>query len=287
MVEHICRYLKDEGHQVVVLTRGYKRKNADCRFPDASYENMGDEPYMLAKKLGDIPVVVDADRVRGAKMAIADYGADTVILDDGYQQWRIKKDLEVVTIDAVLGFGNRYIIPRGILREPLSALKRADIFVLTKVNLSSRVSEIKDLLARVNPAAAVFESIHEPTSLSSLGEEKLFSCDILRGKTVTLLSGIGDPISFEESVLSLGAKIGLSFRFSDHYAYSQGEWEKIIRESQAKHIDTIITTEKDAVRLEHLRLTPCALRLLILHIKLKILKNEDALRSRLLQLYYF
>ncbi len=285
LVEYIARFLKLEGHKVAILSRGYKRKAVSCQLSAVNCEAMGDEPYMLAKNLGDIPVIVDADRVRGARCAIKDYGVDTVILDDGFQQWKIKKDLEIVTIDATEPFGNRYLIPRGILREPLSSLERADMLVLTKTNLNPDVTDIRDFLNRVNSQAVVFESMHKPAAVYQMGNpDKRLNTETLLPKTVTLFSGIADPDSFENLILSLGLDIGLSFKFSDHYNYSQKDLDKIVRASKEEKIDTIITTEKDAARLHSLPMDSYSLNILVLRVNLQI-KNEEGFRKRLLRIY--
>jgi tetraacyldisaccharide 4'-kinase len=162
LVEWICRYLKKQGHRVAILSRGYKRETPNLKFQIPNYETMGDEPYMLQMRLEGIPVIVDADRIRAGRRAVNIFKADTVILDDGFQQWRIAKDLEIVTIDATRPFGNGQLLPRGILREPLSSLARADILVLTKTNLSHKTSGIREALYSWSPKASVFESSHEP-----------------------------------------------------------------------------------------------------------------------------
>lgn len=296
LVEFIAKYLKQRGYKVAILTRGYKRKVASNDSRTTSHETMGDEPYMLFKRLGDIPVIIDADRIRAAKQAIRDYAVDSVILDDGFQQWRIKKDLEILTIDATNPFGNRQLIPRGILREPLSSLKRADVFILTKTNINSdRLGKIKDFLSSINPPAAVIESMHKPVEFYRIDKnDELLNTDILRGKTVTLVSGIADPGSFESLITSLGINTGLSFRFPDHHRYLESDLEKIIKESKNKNIDTVITTEKDAVRLSPYLLPttylPCRqagylLDFLVLRIELKMVKNEQEFLNRLLRLY--
>ena len=282
LVEYIAKYLKPQGHKVAILSRGYKRIVHSSKFIVQSYEAMGDEPYMLSKNLGDTPVIVDSDRIRAAKEAIRDYRADTVILDDGFQQWKIKKDLEIVTIDATNPFGNQYLIPRGILREPLTSLKRADIFILTKTNLHPDIRDIKDFLARLNPGALIFESIHKPMGFYKIDQpDKLLNGDILKDKTVTLFSGIADPDSFENLIISLGIKVGSSFRFPDHHNYSPDDLDKIAQASKEKNIDTIVTTEKDATRLYELRATSYELKVLVLRIKLEV-KNEEGFNSRLL-----
>jgi tetraacyldisaccharide 4'-kinase len=285
LVEYIARYLKQQGRKVAVLSRGYKRKTTDHGPRTTNHEIMGDEPYMLSKKLFDIPLIVDTNRIRGSKEAIKKYGVDTVVLDDGFQQWKIKKDLDIVTIDATEPFGNQYLLPRGILREPLSSLKRSDVFILTKTNLNPDIQEIKDFLTQINPQAAIFEAIHKPLGFYKISQpEELFNPEILQGKTVTLFSGIGDPDSFENLISSLGINIGLSFRFPDHYNYAQKDLDKIISSSKNKNIETVITTEKDAVRFYEPRTTNHEPRILVLRIKLEI-KNEQEFHNRLLQLY--
>jgi tetraacyldisaccharide 4'-kinase len=283
-----------QNHKVAILSRGYKRKipnpnttksqvNPKSQIPN--YETMGDEPYMLAKKL-DIPVIVDPDRIKAAHQAIRDYKVDTVILDDGFQQWRIKKDLEIATLDATDPFGNRHLLPRGILREPLSGLRRADVIVFTKTNLNPDIQDIKDFLSENKWQAETFDSIHSPASFYRLeNPDVLLNPDSLRGKTVTLFSGIGDPDSFENLIISLGINVGLALRFPDHHSYSSDDLEKIFKSSQEKNINTIITTEKDAVRLNNAQRTAHNAELLVLRIALKITQDEERFRNRLLRLY--
>ena len=288
LVALIAQYLKEQGHKVAILSRGYKKRAARRTPHAARYETMGDEPYMLKMNLEDVPVLVDTDRIRAAKLAIRDYGADTVILDDGLQQWRIKKDLEIVTIDAACPLGNRKLIPRGILREPLSSLKRADMFIFTKTNLSPAGQQIKDFLRRINPKALSIESIHNPLGFCRLDKPgELSDVNILTGKTVTLFSGIGDPDSFEGIIRSLWIKIGLSFRFRDHHNYTQGDLGNIIRKSKDRNIDILVTTEKDATRLYQLPVTSYQLPVLFLRIELKIIKDEQEFYNRLLRLYTY
>jgi tetraacyldisaccharide 4'-kinase len=116
-------------------------------------------------------------------------------------------------------------------------------------------------------------------------EQELLKIDVLKGSTVTLMSGIADPDSFENLMVTLGINIGLVFRFPDHYAYAQKDLENIIEESRKKHIDTIVTTEKDAARLYELRVTSYELRVLFLRIELKITRDEQEFYNRLLSLY--
>ncbi len=288
LVEFITRYLKQHGHKIAILSRGYKKNTKRYTLNAIRYEDMGDEPYMLTERLSGTPVIVDKDRVRAAKKAIKDYSVDTVILDDGFQQWRIFKDLEIGAVSATNPFGNHCLIPRGILREPLSSLGRADIFILTKTNLNANVARLRNTLNKLNPKAIIVESAHNPSGLYSIDKpQELFSVDNLKGETVTLFSGIGDPDSFENLIAGSGIRIGLSFRFKDHHPYTQKDLDEIVFASKNKGVDTIVTTEKDAVRLYGLRVTGYGLRVFVLRIELKITKNEDEFCNRLLGLYKF
>ena len=302
LVESIARHLKEKKYRIAILSRGYKRKAAAIKGRRlAGYELMGDEPYMLSKNLAGIPIIVDANRIRALVKAHKEYGLDAVILDDGFQQWRIKKDLELVVVDATKPFGNRQMIPRGILREPLSSLRRADIFVLTKTDIgNSNILRTKDFLNSVNPKAEIFESVYKPIGFcpirdySAIGKEKgvsngvcgitesgrLLNTDALKGKTVTVISGIANPDSFEHSLVSLGINIGLSFRFPDHFVYRKQVMNDIVKKTQEINISTIITTEKDLVRMQPETLNT-KIKIFALKIELKITTNEKKFFDRI------
>ena len=277
LVESLAFKLKEQGHRVAILSRGYKRLDTRC-------ETMGDEPQMLSRNLENVPVVVDKDRISAAKKAIRDYQVDTVILDDGFQQWRIKKDLDIVTIDAANPWANLAVLPRGILREPIGSLRRAHIFVLTKVNLNPHHQAVEQLLKEVNPRALIVEAVHKPVGFYKFGEprDNLLSPDEFSAEKVSLICGIADPESFEKLISKLGIEVALSFKFPDHYIYSEEDLNKIIRDSKQKGINKIITTEKDSVRLLAMDDRLPALSLVegwtmdcyVLRIKLEVLQDE-------------
>lgn len=277
-VEYLSGKLSKAGNNIAVLSRGYKR---DPRRQGA--QEVGDEPAMLQKKLPQARIIVDKDRVKAAQRAIRDYAADTLILDDGLQQWRISKDLEIVTIDAQDPFGNCLLLPAGFLREPLSALKRADIFVLTQVDFTRDTGGLTAKLKRINPRALIVESVHKPVGFSSVYKpDELSGLDALRGKRAAIFSGIGNPRGFENCVSSLGINVGLSFRFADHHDYTQTDINGIIKAAQEKNLDAIITTQKDAVKIRQLETGGWGI--LALDIELNITKNEAELNRRLLKL---
>ncbi len=275
LVELIAGYLKDNGHRIAILSRGYKKLDTQFTISDARYETMGDEPYMLSKNLVGVPVIVDKDRVRAGKKAINDYKVDTVLLDDGFQQWRLKKDLDIVTIDATNPLGNLHSIPRGVLREPLSSLKRAGILVLSKVDLIEDSRSIKKFLNEINPDALIIEAIHKPMGFYKLGESRknLLTLNEFKGKKVSLVCGIADPRSFEQLVRNLGIEIALSFKYPDHHIYTRQDLDKIIDDSRKNGIDMIITTEKDSVRLSNFDTS--AAHCFVLRIKLELLQYEE------------
>jgi tetraacyldisaccharide 4'-kinase len=278
LVEYLARYLKNQGRTIAVLSRGYKR-NTKYKIPNAQfgYPFMGDEPYMLRKKLSQVPVIVDNNRIRATRKAIMEHATDTVILDDGLQQWRIKKDLEIVTIDATNPFGNLHLLPRGILRQPLSTLANTDIFVLTKTNLNPDITDLKGYLEKLNPRALICEAKYQPAGFYRLGQDKEICREVgqLREQPQALLCGIADPDSFENLIRSLEIEVKAFFSFPDHHPYVPSELERIIREAQLKGAKGIITTEKDAVRLEGvLELVPSLLTIFVLSINLEIVQDE-------------
>lgn len=281
LVEYVARFLKSAGLRVAVVSRGYLRPVA----AGDSVAAMGDEPALLLRKLGGVPIIVDKDRQRACRRACHEYGADAVVLDDGFQQWRIKKDLEIVAIDALDPFGNRALLPRGILREPLSSLGRADVFVLTKTDLGEGTADLEVFLRKVNPSALIVRSVHAPLGVWEYPEPAaLVSLETLRGRGVALFSGIGDPGSFEKIVLRAGIRVSAHFRFGDHHPFSRDDLDAVARKAMQAGAQALMTTEKDAVRVsaslpEGFR--DEGLPLFVLRIELKIVENEEGFRDRL------
>ena len=277
-VEYLSDKLISSGNKVAVLSRGYKRDLGRPGLP-----GLGDEPLMLQRKFPRLFVVVDKNRVKGAMRAIQDYAVDTLLLDDGLQQWRIFKDLEIVTLNAQDPFGNCLLLPRGFLREPLTALRRADIFVLTQVDQALETDLLVAQLKSINPDALIVESVHKPVGFTTVDKANEFlTLDTLRGKQVAVFSGIGNPQGFESCIFALGMNIGKALRFADHYDYTQSDLCGIINEAKQRNLDTIITTQKDAVKIRELAIEGAGI--LALDIKLSITKNEAEFNRRLLKL---
>lgn len=277
-VRMLAKYLTQKGKKVVILIRGYKRKNFNPEPLTLNPDVMGDEGYLLAQDSA-VPVLVGRDRIKTAYMAIEKYHPDIIILDDGFQHWRLKRDLDVVLINALNPFGNKRVIPRGILREPLTGLSRADVFVLTKADLGEGVLALGQRLNALKPQALVIEAVHKPVCFYDL-EGKKSELSSIKDKEVCIFSAIADPASFEKIILNLGAKIKFKFEFGDHHNYIQEDLDKIIKTCKNLNIPCFITTEKDAVKLLSLNLDK-SVHLLILNIELGIIRNEEEFYLRL------
>ncbi|MFA5092640.1 MAG: tetraacyldisaccharide 4'-kinase [Candidatus Omnitrophota bacterium] len=279
LVEYLSSKITSAGHKVAVLSRGYKR---DTR--RLGTQSLGDEPTMLVKNLPLVKVVVNKNRIKGAQTAIDGYAADTLIIDDGLQQWKIAKDLEIVTIDAANPFGNGRLLPAGFLREPLSALKRADVFVLTQVRPEQDIVELYARLRGINSRALIVESIHKMDGFNSLSTpNETLDLNSFKSKIAVVFSGIGNPEGFEKNIQDLGIHVAKSFRFIDHHDYLQADIDKIIKMARLMQADTIITTQKDAVKIRELEIKGA--QIVWLNIKLSITHNETEFNRRLLKLY--
>ena len=246
LVLHLARAFQERGRRVAVLTRGYGQ----------------DEPRLLAQALGSIPVLVDPDRVRSGTRAIREFQADLLLLDDGYQQWRLEKDVEILAVDASAPFGNRHLIPRGNLREPLSAAGRADLVVLKKGTADPLGFEtVKRQLHALNPRAPVFQMEYQPAGLWRWPSREPAGLDALKGAKTCTLAGIANPAHFEAMAASLGAKVALRYRAQDHHPYTAGELVKLLARCRRHEIGQIVTTAKDAVRIPKLFIDTVGLRM--------------------------
>jgi tetraacyldisaccharide 4'-kinase len=269
-VEKFARELQNAGRKVAILSRGYRSKPAplhimilnkillredqtpprvvsDGKSLLLDSEMAGDEPYMLASNLRDVVVLVDKDRVKSGRYAIEKFGCDTLLLDDGFQYWRLRgRRHDVVLIDRQQPFGNEHLLPRGTLREPPSHLARAHTIFITKSD--GNTGKLRERIARLNSSAAVIECVHHPLYLEDVftGERK--GLDFLAGKKVASLSGIAQPESFEQSLVKLGSQLVYSKRFTDHHRFTQQEVLNTINRGKKRQAEVIITTQKDAVR---------------------------------------
>jgi tetraacyldisaccharide 4'-kinase len=270
VVEKFARELRDQGRNVAILSRGYRSKPpplsqrllnklllreefvpprvvSDGRSLLLDSETAGDEPYMLASNLKDVVVLVDKDRVKSGRYAIEKFGCDTLLLDDGFQYWKLRgRRHDIVLIDCQQPFGNRYLLPRGTLREPPSHLARASTIFITKSD--GNTAGLRQAIAEFNPDAGIIECVHHPLYFEDVFTGERQGLDFVRGKRVAALSGIAQPESFHGSLQKIGATLVYHRPFADHHRFTQQEVLNVINRSKKKQAEVIVTTQKDAVR---------------------------------------
>jgi len=270
VVEKFARELRDQGRNVAILSRGYRSKPtplherllnklllrddttpprvvSDGKSLLLDSEMAGDEPYMLASNLKDVVVLVDKDRVKSGRYAIEKFGCDTLLLDDGFQYWKLRgRRQDIVLVDCQQPFGTERLLPRGTLREPPSHLARASTIFITKSD--GNTAELRRRIAQHNSSAGIIECVHHPLYLEDVFTGQRFGLDTLQGRKVASLSGIAQPESFEQSLVRLGAELVYAKRFADHHRFTQQEVLNAINRSKKRQAETIITTQKDAVR---------------------------------------
>lgn len=295
VVEKFARELRDQGRNVAILSRGYRSKPvpihkwlvnkiflrddttpprvvSDGRSLLLDSEMAGDEPYMLASNLKDVVVLVDKDRVKSGRYAIEKFGCDTLLLDDGFQYWKLKgRRLDVVLIDRQQPFGNERLLPRGTLREPPSHLARASFIFITKSD--GNTAELRRRIAQVNPVAGIIECIHHPLYLEDVFTGQRSGLELLKGTKVASLSGIAQPESFEKSLVELKADLVYSKRFADHHRFTQQEILNAINRGKKRQAEAIITTQKDAVRFP--KLDRRDLPIYFMRVEIKILSGAN------------
>jgi tetraacyldisaccharide 4'-kinase len=299
VVEKFARELRDEGRNVAILSRGYRSKPqpfhvwlknkllfredttpprivSDGKSLLLDSDMAGDEPYMLASNLKDVVVLVDKDRVKSGRYAIEKYGCDTLLLDDGFQYWKLAgRRHDVVLIDRQEPFGNEHLQPRGSLREPPSHLARAHTIFITKSD--GKTEELRRRIAAANPTAPVIECIHSPMYLEDVFTGERQELNFLRGRKVGSLSGIAQPESFEQSLVHLGGELVYSKRFADHHRFKQQEVLNAINRGKKRQAEFIITTQKDAVRFP--KLDRRDLPILFMRVEIKIVSGADDFRD--------
>ncbi len=208
---------------------------------------------MLAR-LADAPVVVDPDRVRGAARAVAEHGADVLIMDDGFQHRRLARDLDVVLIDALWPFGAGHMMPRGLLREPLEGLTRADFIVLTRANLVEEedLEALKERLTELAPHAPVAVCRTVMHGLRPMGRAEQSDPAELQRACWAACCGIGNPEGFLRTLEEAGCGLGAVDIFPDHQPYTAAQVQGVADRARASGCRGVITTEKDAVKIEPL-----------------------------------
>ena len=260
LVEWVARTLAAQGKRVCILTRGYGRDNPNQRVVVsdghtvlATPDEAGDEPFLLATNLlGAAIVISNADRVAASQEAIKEFGADCFVLDDGFQHLRVKRDLNILTIDATNPWGGGHLLPYGRLREPRAGVRRADCIVITRCDQANKVTALRDEIASLNSVAPVFESRMRIVHVVPL---RSFETDRPPKSPLAAFCAVGNPRAFFNQVPD---EVALEKAFPDHHRYSQAEIDSLIDEAKHAGANSLITTAKDAVKLQSISLSlPC------------------------------
>ncbi|CUH94530.1 hypothetical protein P22_0596 [Propionispora sp. 2/2-37] len=263
--QRLAAIIRDSGHRVVILNRGYRAQYkgkiglvSDGSKIYMSAAEAGDEAFLLAKNLPGVPVLIGKDRAITGNYAVQHFQAEVIIMDDGYQHWQLERDLDIVLIDTINVFGNNFLLPRGTLREPLENLDRAQAILLTKADQSTEDarSSIRDVVRHYNPHALVVESLHSPRCFIEVEEwykgdvyKNMEPLETVRGKKVMALSAIGNPSSFEQTIVDIGAEVVYSARYPDHHSYTMVEMQQVMQRAVENGVYAVITTGKDAVKI--------------------------------------
>jgi tetraacyldisaccharide 4'-kinase len=269
-VEYIARFYRNLDRRVAVLSRGY-----------GSTGGCNDEALVLEENLPDVPHLQGADRVELARTAIEELESEILILDDGFQHRRLARDVDVVLVDATLPWGYGHLLPRGLLREPRSGLRRADVVVLTRCDQSptEQREALRRAIQRFAPQAPLVETTHRAMELSN-SDGASVSLEALREGPVAAFCGIGNPEAFRRSLLDLGTRLHDFRIYADHHAYTRTDVEELHRWAGSLPIGTtIVTTQKDLVKLRLSYFDDCPLW--CLRIRLRVESGQDALDERL------
>lgn len=292
MAIYLAAKLQQAGSRVAVISRGYKggAESAGGIVSDGKHllmnsEQAGDEPFLIASRLKDVPVVVGKNRIEAGRITIDQFQPDVIVLDDAFQHLKLKRDIDLVLLDYTRPFGNSHLLPRGSLREPAAALSRATACILTRTEKSAdntaadSLSEIKSLLPRV----PVFTTSHKPyfymvksgarTPLHAI--DSFLSPEQVKGikpHKVFGFSGIARNDHFRQTVAAIEFNIGGFSEFSDHHRYSSDDLARIVQEAQAVGADCLITTEKDYARISDQ--LPLPMDLIVVGVR--IVFNDDS-----------
>ena len=254
VVESIAKALAERSIFAGIISRGYKRTTrgmvevSDGKLVKVTAEESGDEPYQLAMRLPHTVVVVDEQRVRGARYAVNSLGVQAIVLDDGFQHRALRRDLDIVVIDASRSPFSMDMLPAGYRRDTLSSLTRADVVLLTKVKSTSTVDRIEEQIREISDAK-IFRSTYRVAAFRRAKTKFSVNLESVKGKKAVAFCGIGEPESFRASLEEMGVHVVSLIPFEDHHSYSRADRARVAAEQEKLSAEYIVTTEKDMARL--------------------------------------
>lgn len=273
----LAKKAKEKGFKPCILTRGYMGDASGICFistgegPLMDVKIAGDEPFLMAQYLKDIPIIKGVNRYEAGMFALNNISLerkpDVFILDDGFQHWGLYRDKDIVLIDSMNPFGNNKLLPFGRLREPVSEVKRADVIVITKTisgknNKKVDMRRILNTIKKYNLHAPVFYSNHKPLYFKNIAGD-VYPIEWAAGKAFYGFCAIGNPRSFKETLISLDVNLKFFKSFRDHYNFAEADIQYIINEAKENNSDWIVTTEKDIMKLKKFNLPENLLSLAI------------------------
>lgn len=271
-VECIARFYRGQDRRVAVLSRGYGAR-----------EGRNDEALVLERNLPDVPHLQGPDRVALARIAVEELNAEVLVLDDGFQHRRLRRDLDIVLIDATVPWGFGHLFPRGLLREPATGLRRAGLVLLTRCDLVNEpaLERLRRRMGRLAPGIPVVETTHRPVGWVAANKTVLSPNGL--GNECAGFCGIGNPEAFRRAVCGLGLNV-LDWRvYPDHHAYTRRDIDSLRAWSARLPPGTkIVTTQKDLVKIQLDRLGDN--ELWALHIQLEVIRGQDVLEEKLQQI---
>jgi len=272
LVVWLCRWLQARQVRSAILTRGYKMP------PGA----LSDEPALLAEACPGVAVVVNPDRVAGAAEALRRHGAQVLVMDDGFQHRRLARDLDIVAVDATRPFGYGRLLPAGLLREPVTGLRRAHAVVLTRCDQVAEegLQQLEDQIRGVNRDLVVVRSVHAPIGIRTVDGAEI-SLEQVRGQRVFAFCGIGNPAAFCATVERLGTVPAGWRAYDDHHPYGSSDWDSLRREATAKGATLILTTQKDGTKIARWANSEEGPSLACLAIELQLTAGADGLTALL------
>lgn len=273
LVEWVAAWFERHAVRVAIVSRGY---GTPTGIPN-------DEAMELRHALPNVPHVQHADRVAAARTALEQHGSQLIVLDDGFQHRRLGRDLDIVLLDASEPFGFEHLFPRGTLREPAGALRRADVVVLSRADMLAPAARdaVRRRVAQLAPDASWCEVVHRPTALVNQAGERL-PLEQLRGRRVVAFCGIGNPAGFRHTLQALGCQCVGWREFADHHAYDHDDAQRLQQWATAEEAEIAVCTRKDLVKLKTVALATVPLWAVC--VEPHFLRGESELESMLQEL---
>jgi tetraacyldisaccharide 4'-kinase len=258
-VELAAQTLAELGRRVAIVSRGYRRRSsgiqvvADTASVRLDPSDAGDEPFLLARRLPGVVVVVGANRYEAARLAVERFGVTAVVLDDGFQHRTLDKDVEIVMVRARHPWGNGQLLPHGPLREPLGALARATLVVAAGAEDAEDLAEVRRAVSRHAPGVPVIAARYVPVECWQASRLSPERPDDLAGRRLVAFAGLASPEGFALTLRALGVDVAHFQTFVDHHWYSADDLAALDRRAAALGAEGLVTTEKDWVRLRDVR----------------------------------